>query len=408
MGVEQRPSGIPLSVPVIDGREWEYVKDCLDTGWVSSVGPYVDRFERDLTSFTGAKYAIACVNGTSALHLALHVAGVGLGHEVLVPSLTFIATVNAITYAGAYPVFFDCDDFYCVDADLVLRFLEDETQVRNGKTFNKVSGRQISAFLPVHVFGNAVHFKSLLPALAERGIAVVEDAAESLGSVYTEGALAGRHTGTIGIAGCLSFNGNKIITCGGGGAVLTNDAVFAERAKYLSTQAKNDAVRFVHDDVGYNHRLTNIQAAVGVAQLEQLRDRIAAKRRNYDVYKESVDGIEGLHLNGASPWASCNFWFYALQIDKSFPLDRDLLMQKFSEAGIQTRPVWHLNHWQKPYREAQQYRIKRAVELHRSTLNLPCSPNLTSDEIARSIAVLMEAAGSRVTHNIVARVSDGV
>lgn len=214
-------SFIPLSVPTIQGNEWAYVKECLDTGWVSSAGKFVDRFEADVARLTGAKHAVACVNGTAALHIALQLAGVQPGDEVIVPTVTFIATVNAVRYAQATPVFMDCDDFYNLDAEKTCEFIRQET----------AKGRRIAALMPVHVFGNAAWLEELLPLCRERNIKVIEDAAESIGTVYTAGVMKGRHTGTVAELGCLSFNGNKIITTGGGGMILTDDGALAERAK---------------------------------------------------------------------------------------------------------------------------------------------------------------------------------
>ncbi len=391
MAHEQSPF-IPLSVPVIRGHEWEYVKQCLDTGWVSSAGGFVTRFENEVASFTRAKHAVACVNGTSALHLALQALGVQPGDEVLVPTLTFIATVNAVHYAGAHPVFFDCDEFYCLDPAAVKAFLAEETHWRDGRVYNRRSGRRVAAIIPVHVFGNAVRLDEMMPELRERNIAVLEDAAEALGTFYSTGSYAGRHAGTMGAAGCLSFNGNKIITTGGGGMILTDDDSLAGRLRYLSTQAKDDAVRFVHDEVGYNYRLTNIQAALGAAQMEQLGTYIEAKKRNYGLYASLIADIPGLTLAAQPAFATCNAWFYALQIDESYPCDREQLMQAFERQAIQTRPVWELNHRQKPYTSAQNYRITRALDLHRRTLNLPCSVDLTGADITRVCDVLRAAS----------------
>lgn len=382
MAYEGNPA-IPLSVPVLRGREWDYIKECLDTGWVSTAGAFVTRFEHEIASFTGAKHAVACVNGTSALQLALHASGVQPGDEVLVPTLTFIASVNAVHYAGAHPVFFDCDEFYCLDPEGVNTFLGEETSWRDGHSYNRRTGRRISAIIPVHVFGNAVQLDDLVPRLRERNIVIIEDAAEALGSFYAHGAFAGRHAGTVGDAGCLSFNGNKIITTGGGGMILTDDNSLAARLRYLSTQAKDDAVRFVHNEVGYNHRLTNIQAALGVAQMEQVESYIEIKKRNYNLYSSTIPSISGLCLAGQPSFANCNHWFYALQIGDAYGCDREQLMRALDQRGIQTRPVWELNHRQRPYAGAEAFRISRAVELHRTTLNLPCSVNLTPTDIER-------------------------
>jgi perosamine synthetase len=384
---------IPLSVPVIEGNEWRYVKECLDSGWVSSAGAFVERFETEIARVTGARHAIACVTGTAALHVGLQVAGVEAGDEVLVPTVTFIATVNAVRYVGAHPIFFDCDEFYNLDVDAVLRFLTEETSQQNGRCVNTRTGRRVAAILPVHVFGNAVRLDALVPFCRARNIRIVEDAAESLGTVYRGGPFDGRHTGTVGEIGCLSFNGNKIITTGGGGMVLTDDDALARAARYLTTQAKDDEVRFVHHEVGYNYRLTNLQAAVGVAQLEQLPKYLDAKRRNFEAYERPVIGIRGLHLAPAPSYASNNHWMYALQIDPdTYGLDREGLMATLDRHRIQTRPLWHLNHLQTPYRMCQTYGISRAARMLETTLTLPCSVNLTSDQIDRVVDVLERRA----------------
>lgn len=369
---------IPLSVPCIGGNEWRYVKECLDTGWVSTAGSFVSRFENDFKSHTGAAHAIACMNGTAALHVALQIAGVARGDEVLAPTLTFIASINAIKYLGAEPVFMDCDDYYNLDVEKTLAFIEMECIHRDGETFNRRTGRRIAAVVPVHVFGNAVRLTGLAAVCRERGIRVIEDAAESLGTVYDDG----RHTGTLGDMGCFSFNGNKIVTTGGGGMIVTDNPEYAQRARYLTTQAKDDEVDYIHDEVGYNYRLTNLQAALGVAQLEQLPAFIEAKHRNLAVYREAIAGIDGLDIPASPPYARNNHWMYPLRIDSvRYGRDRETLMADLAQAGVQTRPVWYLNHLQKPYAACERYRIERALELHACTLNLPCSASLTTDDV---------------------------
>jgi len=386
---EHTASLIPLSVPVIQGNEWSYVKECLDTGWVSSAGKFVDRFEQDVARYTGAKFAVACATGTAALHVALRIVGVAPGDEVIVPTVTFIASVNAVRYVDAHPVFMNCDEHYNIDPQRTREFILKETTFKDGRTYNRITNRRITALMPVHVFGNAVWLDDLLPLCRERNIAVVEDAAESIGTTYTTGQFTGRHTGVVGDIGCLSFNGNKIITTGGGGMILTDRPDYAERAKYLTTQAKDDEVRFVHHDVGYNYRLTNIQAAVGVAQLEQLPKYLQIKKANYLEYKSQVDAIPGLHLAEAPAYAANNHWMYAMQIDKvKYGHDREQLMAELARHQVQTRPLWQLNHLQRPYQHCQHYQIDRAVRLLDVTLNLPCSVDLTREQMDRVIEVL--------------------
>lgn len=380
---------IPLSVPVISGNEWQYVKECLDTGWVSSAGKYVDRFEQEVARYTGAKFAVACVNGTAALHVALRLAGVGPGDEVIVPTVTFIATVNVVRYAQAIPVFMDCDDFYNLDAGKTREFILQETVYKDGHTYNRASNRRISAVMPVHVFGNAAWLDELLPLCRERNIKVIEDAAESIGTVYTAGTMKGRHTGTVADLGCLSFNGNKIITTGGGGMVLTDDPSLAAKARYWTTQAKDDEARFVHHEVGYNYRLTNVQAAIGVAQMEQLPGFLEVKKKNFDAYKRCLGPVAGLSLAETPGYARNNHWMYAMQIDAGlFGRDRERVMADLAKQGIQTRPLWHLNHRQRPYQNCQHFRITRAEELWKTTLCLPCSTNLSEADVEHVVQML--------------------
>jgi len=380
---------IPLSVPSIKGNEWKYIKECLDTEWVSSAGKYVDLFEQHICEFTGAKYAVACVNGTSALHISLLIAGVKPEDEVIVPTLTFISPINVVRYCNAYPVFMDADDFYNIDIEKAIQFIEEETIFSDGFTYNRKTNQKISAIIPVHIFGNAVDLKKLIPICKERNIKIIEDASESLGTIYSKGKFSGKHTGTIGELGCLSFNGNKIITTGGGGMIITDNEYFAQRAKYLTTQSKDDEVRYIHNEIGYNFRLTNIQAALGVAQLEQLPEYTKIKKKNYQSYKQEIDDIPGLHLAETPDYADNNHWMYALQIDKEiYGKDREELMQYLTKYEIQSRPVWHLNHLQKPYKNYQNYRIEKANELCEKTLNIPCSVNLSSEQTMEIIDIL--------------------
>lgn len=396
---EVKSDYIPLSVPSIKGNEWSYVKDCLDTEWVSSVGKYVDEFELKIAQYTQAKYAVACVNGTAALHVSLIISGVLPGDEVIVPSITFIAPINAVRYCQAHPVFMDADKFYNLDVDKTIDFILNETELKSFDvddkkswyTVNKKTGRRISAIIPVHVFGNAVWLDDLVSICEERNIKIIEDATESLGTNFNRGKFSGRYTGTIGEFGCLSFNGNKIITTGGGGMILTNKKELAERAKYLTTQAKDDHARFVHNAVGYNYRLTNILAALGLAQLERLNDFIKIKKENYSFYKYHIDKISGLYLADLPHYSDNNHWMYALQIDKEiYGKDREQLMDFLESNKIQTRPVWYLNHLQKEYLKCQTYKIENAEKLLSNTLNIPCSVNLEAHQMDKVIGKLNE------------------
>ena len=380
---------IPLSVPSIKGNEWKYVKECLDTEWVSSAGKYVDRFEAEIARYTGAEFAIACMNGTSALHISLLLAGVRPNDEVIVPTITFIAPVNTVRYCGAFPVFMDSDEYYNMDAGKTTEFIMNETEFRKGVSYNKSTGRRVSAIVPVHVFGNPVWMDELWKTCSERNIRIVEDATESLGTFYSSGEFAGRHTGTIGDSGCLSFNGNKIITTGGGGMILTNNMEIAKKARYLTTQAKDDEIRYIHGDVGYNFRMTNVQAALGVAQLEKLSEYIEIKRNNYLRYKKEIDVIPGLHIAETPPYGRPNHWMYALQIDEAvYKRDREGVMAILSDRKIQSRPVWYMNHLQEPYKGSQSYRIENAPKMLNVTLSIPCSVSLHEEEVREVVETL--------------------
>jgi len=380
---------MPLCVPTLKGNEWKYVKECIDTEWVSSAGKYVDLFEQNISEYTGSKYAVACVNGTSAIQVSLRLAGVLPGDEVIVPTLTFIAPINAIAYNNASPVFMDADNFYNLDAGKTISFINNETVFKDGFTYNKSTNVKVAALLPVHVWGNACWLDELTELCRERNIAIVEDASESLGTFYKEGKYKGKHTGTIGKLGCISFNGNKIITTGGGGMILTDDEKLAEKAKYLTTQAKDDPIRYVHDEIGYNFRLTNIQAALGVAQLEQLPAILKRKKELFDYYRSAIEDIDGLSLSKVPNYADNNHWLNLLQIDsKAIGEDRETLMQRLEKNGIQTRPVWKLNHEQKPYKNFQNYKIEKANILVENSLCLPSSSNLTNENLEKIVSQL--------------------
>jgi aminotransferase in exopolysaccharide biosynthesis len=382
---------IPLSVPSLKGNEWKYVKECIDTEWVSSAGKYVDLFEQKIAEYTGSKYAIACVNGTSALHVSLRLAGIKPGDEVIVPTLTFIAPVNAVTYNGASPVFMDVDEYYNLDIDKTIEFIQTETVFKNGITYNKQTDKCISAIIPVHMWGNPVWLDELVPLCLDRNIVIVEDASESLGSIYNRGNYKEYHTGTIGKSGCLSFNGNKIITTGGGGMILTDDEDLAEKASYLTTQAKDDPVRYIHNDIGYNFRLTNIQAALGVAQLEQLPNFLKRKHEILHKYQSAINNIDGLIIGDAPTYAENNHWMNLLQINSEiYGEDREDLMHRLDVNNIQTRPAWAPIHLQKPYQVCQTYRVEKAEELVENSLCLPSSTNLSDEDLANVIAQLNE------------------
>jgi perosamine synthetase len=377
---------IALCEPHLRGHEWEYVKECLDTGWVSSVGAYVDRFEREFAARIGTYHAIAVANGTSALHIALLVAGVEPEDEVLVSTLTFIAPANAIRYAGAWPVFMDAEsEFGQMDVEKVSQFLRTECVRSGGVWRNRRTGRRIGAILPVHILGHPVAMEPLRALAQEYEILLIEDATESLGAKYKD-----HPVGHLGDIACFSFNGNKLITSGGGGMIATDNALWAQRAKHLTTQAKCDPVEYIHDAVGYNYRLPNVLAAVGCAQMEQLDSHIAAKRRIAANYAAALASLPGLIPMREAEWAFSVFWMYTVRVEaQTFGMDSRALLKQLHQAGIQTRPLWQPLHCSQPYRQCQAYHCETAERLYRDSLSLPCSVGLTEADQQTVIATLL-------------------
>lgn len=364
---------IPLSVPNLDGNEWKYVKDCLDTNWVSSVGSYVNRFEEMIAEYTGAKYAIAIANGTSALHISLMLAGVVRNDLVIVPNITFIASVNAITYCGANPVLMDVKgDSWQMDLDLLEEFLAEQTSLVEGKCVHKASGRIIRTIMPVHVLGNMCDMERLRDLALTYGLNIVEDSTEALGSFYK-----GKSAGTFGLLGTFSFNGNKIISTGGGGMVVTNDDVLGKKAKHLTTQAKADPLEYYHDEIGYNYRLVNILAAMGVAQMEQLPGFVKRKHEISSLYNERLAGLEGVAGQQMGEHVEANHWLYTA----TFPQQRDLL-HYLIDSGVQARPFWVPMNQLPMFRE-QLYFTKEDIsdKVYKSCISLPCSTSISDEEI---------------------------
>jgi len=388
-------ASIPLSVPVLAGNEWDYVRECLDSGWISASGEYVTRFEDAVRAFTGAPHAVACSSGTAALHVALELAGVNAGHAVIVPTMTFIASANSVRYRGGEPILLDCDAYLNIDADRLEQYLAEFWQPALRRVVDAATGREVRAIMPVHVYGNLCNMERLMDLAERYGLAVVEDATESLGSTFTAGRYAGRHAGTLGTLAALSFNGNKIVTTGGGGMILTGDAQLAARARYLTTQAKDDSLRYVHGAVGYNYRISNVLAAIGVAQMEQLPAFIRVKRRNWKRYADGLEAIPGLSLMDAPEGTDPNRWFYALVIDEDqFGMDRDALMEQLAESGVEARPLWLPIHLQPPYRGCRVVGGERAVWYCQRVLSLPCSSDLRPADVDRVLRMLQLLARS--------------
>ena len=372
------PGPVALHEPRFGGNEWTYLKECLDSTFVSSVGKFVDRFESELAAFTGARYAVAVVNGTAALHVALRLAGVQAGDEVLVPAMTFIATTNAVSYCSAVPHFVDSDPRTLgMDARALRDYLESTAELRAGHCVNKSTGRVIRAMVPMHAFGHPVDIEGLAAVSRDWRIVLLEDAAESLGSY-----VGPRHTGTFGLAGTLSFNGNKTVTTGGGGAIITDDAEYARRAKHLTTTAKvPHRWEYRHDEVGYNYRLPNLNAALGCAQLEQLPGFIRAKRRLYERYAEVFAGVRGARIFAEPAGCRSNYWLQVLLLDEPNAHERDNVLELTNNAGLMTRPAWTLMHRLSAYCACPRMPLTVAESLERRLINLPSSAFLGDREV---------------------------
>lgn len=360
---------VPLHEPTFNDKEVEYVTDCVKTGWVSSVGAYVNRFEEDLAKFVGVKRAVAVVNGTAALHIALKVAGVKAEDEVLMPSLTFIATANAVSYLGAVPHFIDVSlNTLGVDADKLQIYIEKIGKIQNNQLYNRETGRRISALVPMHTFGHAVDVEGLLKVCEMYNLTLVEDAAESLGSYYK-----GKHTGGFGKVSALSFNGNKIMTTGGGGAIVTNDDAIADYAKHITTTAKiPHRWAYEHDEIGFNYRLPNLNAALGCAQLEKLPMFIQQKRELTKHYEQWLGNLDGVHLFKEPANTKSNYWLQTILLDERF--NRDEVLDFLNEQGVMSRPIWTPMHHLAIYQNCPKSDLSVTEQLNRSVINIPSTP----------------------------------
>jgi perosamine synthetase len=364
---------VALHEPNFDGNESLYLQQCIDSTYVSSVGKFVDQFEAELASYTGAKYAVSLASGTAALHIALKLAGVQASNEVLLPALTFVATANAISYCGAIPHFVDSEERTLgIDGFKLREYLLGNTSQASGKCINKNTGRIISAVVPMHTFGHPSDLENLLSVAKDFNIALVEDAAESLGSLYN-----GQHTGTFGLLSTMSFNGNKTITTGGGGAILTNSFDLARHAKHLTTTAKVPHTwEFRHDEIGYNYRMPNLNAALGCAQLERLPSKLEAKRDLFDRYRSAFADVAGVQLFAEPDYCQSNYWLQTVLLDENQSENRDLVLEFTNAAGIMTRPVWVLLNELRPFNDSPCSDLTTAQSLSRRIINIPSSPNI--------------------------------
>ena len=382
---------INLSVPNLSMDILDNLKECLESGWVSTGGRFIPEFETKVKNYMKTKFAAGVQSGTAGLHMSLQVLGVQRDEEVFVPTLTFIAAVNPTTYLGASPIFIDCDDSLCMDPLKLEKFCSEECDFKEGVLVNKKTNKKIRALVIVHVFGNMADMEKIMDIAKKYNLKVLEDATEALGTYYTEGKYKGKYAGTIGDIGVLSFNANKIITTGGGGMVVGDNEELVEKVRFLSSQAKKDTLYFIHDEIGYNYRMLNLQAALGTSQIDKLESFIETKIKNYKIYKEELEKIEGLEILPFVEGIRANHWFYSLKIDKEkYGIGRDELLQKLVDAGIQTRPIWGLIHQQKPYSTCQSYEIEKALYYYDRILNLPCSSNLTEEEVYQVIEKIKE------------------
>lgn len=362
-----------LSGPNISGNEWKYVKECLDTAWVSSVGSYVNKFEEMTAEFTGTKYAVATSCGTTALHISLMLAGVERGDYVIVPNITFIASVNSISYTGASPLLMDVDEqTWQINIDLLENFLQTQTEVLNNHCIHKKDKRVIRAIMPVHVLGNITDMDRLVAITEKYCLAIVEDATEALGSYYKN-----KHSGSFGLMGCFSYNGNKIITTGGGGMIITDNEQLAKKAKHLTTQAKADAFEYYHDEIGYNYRLVNILAAIGVAQMEQLPNFLIRKKEIDAFYKKSLNAVGDIHFQKVMPEVNANQWLFTFRTK-----DQKKLLKTLNDKGKQSRPFWvPMNRLPMFTNELYISNNDTSGKIYNECLSIPCSTYIKDEEL---------------------------
>lgn len=368
---------LSLHEPKFEGNELKYLQNCIKSTWVSTSGKYIDRFEKNISRFTKSKYAIALNSGTSALHISLLIAGVRTNDEVIAPTLTFVAPINAIKYVNASPIFMDCDSHFNLDEKKTIEFIEKETYLKNGFTRNKSTNKIIKAIIVVHVFGNAANVFELFKLCKKRNIKIIEDASESLGTFYKKNK---KHTGTLGDIGCISFNGNKIITSGSGGMILTNKINYSKKIRYLINQAKNDHLNFIHNEIGFNYGQTNLSAALGLAQFENIKNILKKKEYIHNKYKNLFSNTKKANFIDCPNYANNNYWLNIVKVNKNF---KNRIINLLIKNNILARPIWHLNHKQKKFKHCQSYKIKNALDLQNSCICLPSSYDLCDKELIK-------------------------
>ncbi len=379
---EKKKTVIPLSIPHLNGNEWDYVKECIETGWVSSAGSYVTTFENKVAEYAGSQYGITAVNGTSGLHLAMHMLGVNEDDHVLVPNITFIASANAAVYTNAEPIFLDVDpNTWQLDLDILESFLNENTTQEDEQCILEQTGMCIKVIMPVHVLGNMCDMPRLMEIANKHNIHVVEDASESLGSYWK-----GQHSGTFGVMGVFSFNGNKIITTGGGGVIVTNDEEHAKRAKHLSTQSKVDPETYFHDEIGFNYRMVNVLAAIGVAQMEQLPGIIKKKKEIDAYYREHLNGVGDIRFQKVEDNVDPNCWLFTFYSEK-----QKEILAALKENKIIARPFWTPMN-QLPMFIENIYVTKQdhSKDIHLNCLSIPSSVNLEEEQLKRVVEVIKQ------------------
>lgn len=378
-------SKIALNEPYLVSRSLKYLKRSINTNWISTNGPMVKEFEKKICKITGAKYAIAFNSGTAALHVGLKVLKPNPGDEVIVPTLTFVATINCVIYNNCNPIFMDCDDFFNIDPKKILEFLKKNTFKKGNFTYNKLTKKKIIAVIITHVWGNAANIKNLVKECKKRNIKIIEDASESIGTIYKNSL---KHTGTVGSVGIFSFNGNKLITTGGGGMLITNNKKYAIKAKYLATQAKDNTIFFVHNEIGYNYRMTNLSAALGLGQIDNFKLLLNKKKIIRRIYEKNLNNSKNFKLKKTPDYAFNNYWMNIVQLKNKNRANMNKIFQKFKKNNIEVRPIWKLNHTQKMFKSFQKYKIKKALEMVSSCICIPSSSSLKKNNINRVVKIL--------------------
>lgn len=387
---------IPLSAPTIAGNEIDFLKKTIKKNWISTFGNYKIKFDRSLSKITKSNYVVSVSSGTAALHLALCALGIKKGEEVIVPSLTFVASVNVIKYLNSDPIFMDVDDSHNLDVKKTITFLKQNTFKKNKSTYNKKTKKKISAIIIAHMWGNALEFNELVKICKKMNIYIIEDAAEALGTYYLNGQNKKKHVGTIGDIGCLSFNGNKIITTGSGGALLVKKKSLQKKILYLAEQAKNDSIKYIHNEVGFNYRMPNLNAAFGYAQLKKLNDYILKRKKNFLIYKSLIKKITGLKLLEPMFYSKSNYWMNIMVIDKKIIKKTPLYFhQKLLKQNIESRLVWRPNHLQKMYKGNEKYKIDLSNKIYETCLCIPSSSNLKISEIKKICKIIKKIANNK-------------